>query len=687
MINQIEKVFECYTPLNANDLNLLKDRINEIIRYLNDDLGDALSTLQNQISECCGRDRRLIVVPTVEVDCNDVNLYNVSPRSVSVKPTDTEYSFNITSNSSECNPLNNLVFKKKNATDNSFTIEGIVNGKLKVTFPANTGNQNKTYEFYYYTNDETNKREVIITHGQTVLDCSTFQLSQTNVTFSAAGGTNGVGITLNSGCDGNLSIEGWPFWMNQPTINGRSIVIVAPEYTEQESREGDITVYLNGSNPQTIHVKQTGITCTVSITDSSITLNSTNNYQASTSYNVTNGCFVNVTNKPSWATVTVNNGQITIKGDGNGSKTGTVTICTSGNNCQNITITQEQEQVVDNCLSSSYNISPSNFNLTSSDAVTGKQITYTKPSNDCPNLMASTNDSWITITNNSSSPITFDVSENTSTTSSRNGSILLTKDGTTVRTITVNQPKKEGEDSGGGSTDDYRVTYISNGNVYQFTLEKNNIPITSGVTWKVKYNEQVSGEDIENNKFKVTLDPTPTFYDSCGFYVRATYQGQDYDTESAIVIPTCTPPRCRDCNFDVWYCNIINDNGGEYHFKTQYKSGDEEPQIIEKNIEDFGINTQHPFINIEIIDAGGTQTDTTQTNYCYTTVHGTRSTAEIYYGNLTEQKTVKINVTPWQCPTPVKEMTIQLKQNSYGGQTRGFILDSNTNGILSRSQL
>ena len=114
MINQIEKVFECYTPLNANDLNLLKDRINEIIRYLNDDLGDALSTLQNQISECCGRDRRLIVVPTVEVDCNDVNLYNVSPRSVSVRPTDTEYSFNITSNSSECNPLNNLVFKKKN---------------------------------------------------------------------------------------------------------------------------------------------------------------------------------------------------------------------------------------------------------------------------------------------------------------------------------------------------------------------------------------------------------------------------------------------------------------------------------------------------------------------------------------------------------------------------------------------
>lgn len=524
-MKEIEKVFKCYTPLTANDLNLLKDHINEIIRYLNSGGGGG-------------------TIPSGETDCNNINLYSVSPRNISVESSVTECYFNISSSSAECDPLGYLTFKKKNNND-PFRIDGIVNNRLKVTIDQeNIENQDKVYEFYCYTNNEEQNISITITQKKSPnVICNEFSLDKNNIQFTNAGGQESIYVTLNNGCESNLSIINYPSWMSTPTINGKTIIITVPNYTETNSRNGNVVVSLSGAeNPQTISIIQTGrqVICdsnSYTLSQNSINLNSTASTNNSIIYTKKNSeCpELEASTQNNWITIipSSSNGEIKFNVSEYTStvepRSGSIILYKSGTQEQIASIEINQAAKQQTCTE--YSISSTSFNL-SSEATTGNQVTYNKPSNDCPSLIASTTDSWITITNSSTSPITFNVSENTSTTDSRTGYITLIKSGTetTIQTITIIQAKKEV----------YTVSYYysNNESTYYFTLLRNGVIVNSEeVIWNIIDNTKIIGSS-QLNYYKIILNNTPNYYDICTFTVEATYNGQTYQSKE-ITIPDC----------------------------------------------------------------------------------------------------------------------------------------------------
>ncbi|HMJ06189.1 MAG TPA: BACON domain-containing carbohydrate-binding protein, partial [Chthoniobacterales bacterium] len=238
-------------------------------------------------------------------------------------------------------------------------------------------------------------------------DPCTYTVTPTNATWSANGGTGGVGVQTPSGCGwGAMSNDSWITItkINHDSGNGGLTYSIAPN--SGPARTGTLTVA-----GQTVTIEQVTTPCSYEVSPTTEQHYGSAGGAGSTSISTTNGCPWTVTTDSSWIILGVSNGSgsgpstVTYWVNANtatSSRSGTITVAG-----QVITVTQEG-------ITCSYDISPANRSFTAD----GGSAYVNMAAADACNWTATSNDSWITVTSGGSGSgwgtIYYSVAENTS---------------------------------------------------------------------------------------------------------------------------------------------------------------------------------------------------------------------------------------------------------------------------------
>ena len=329
--------------------------------------------------------------------------------------------------------------------------------------------------YNYDAGSGTGDFQICVTH--TTSSC-TYSISPTNLSFVSAGGTGTVSVTTTGSCNWTATTsDSWiTITSGSGTGNGTVTYTVAAN-SGSAQRTGTITI-----GGQTHTVAQSGNTsCTFTVSPLGQTFTSASG-NGSVTVTTTGGCNWVATSNDSWITITSGG-----SGTGNGTVTYSITSnTTTSQRVGTITIAGQVYTVTQNgTIPCSYAISPTNLSFASS----GGNGTITVTTSGGCNWLATTTDSWITITSGSSGSgndtVTYTVAANSATTQ-RTGFITIggqthtvAQSGVTSCTFTISPLNQTFTSAAGNGT--VTVT-AANGCNWAATSNDSWITVTSGST-------------------------------------------------------------------------------------------------------------------------------------------------------------------------------------------------------------
>ena len=258
----------------------------------------------------------------------------------------------------------------------------------------------------------------------------TYQISPTNQSFPAAGGSGSVGVTAGAGCNWTAASNN-PSWI---TINsgssgsGNGTVTYSVATNVGVARNGTMTIA-----GQTFTVTQAAAGCTYSVSPTSQNFIAAGGTGSETVTAGVGCSWTAVSNATSWITITSGS-----SGSGNGSVGYSVAANTGPERSGTMTIAGQTVTIIQDS-GCSFGISPSNANYTTSGG--SGSVTVTANNQSCSWVTISNNPSWITVTSGASGTgngtVGYSVAANTG--AARSGSISIaaqsfsiTQDGTAV---------------------------------------------------------------------------------------------------------------------------------------------------------------------------------------------------------------------------------------------------------------
>ena len=245
------------------------------------------------------------------------------------------------------------------AQNQSFSINSNTNWTVSddanwLTVSPTNGSNNGTVTVSYSENTSTSQRTATITVSGTGVSSQTITVIQAGATYTLSVTPNSLNVNSSSGnktfninSNTNWTVNDDANWLTVSPASGSNNGTITVSYSENTStsqRTATITVSGTGVSSQTITVIQAGVTNTLTVTPSNITINSN---QGSTTFDISSNTNWNITENSDWITVNptsgTNDATITVNYNENTStlqRTATITISTTNAGTKTVTISQ-----------------------------------------------------------------------------------------------------------------------------------------------------------------------------------------------------------------------------------------------------------------------------------------------------------------------------------------------------------